>query len=365
MKSKVSIIVPVYNVKHYLEACLDSLRRQTLEEIEVICVDDGSTDGSSEILEKYKKKDERFKVIYQKNSGRSVARNVGLKKASSPYVMFCDADDEYDKKMCENMVRALEDNKVDLVMCGMKIIYNAHEEMKESDAYYYRVRFYGRQLVHDKVITETNGSVCNKIFRMELLKKYDINFPEKIGTGEDFYFYSAYMSVSKSMYFLNQKLYCYVRREGSTMSENFNGENLSVDDILIAEKLFHFYKKTGFLKNHKNLFWKQWTANFWTSYRYSGKKWRKEVLRQGKEFINKNYDKFKPQDRRTQKNVEEIRDYNVFYRIKGHIKFMLKRIYLKINIGYRQQDFINVHLNAVYDRFVDLSERINVINKEY
>lgn len=365
MKSKVSVIVPVYNVKHYLEACLDSLKGQTLKEIEIICVDDGSTDGSSEILEKYKKKDERFKVIHQKNSGRSVARNVGLKEASSPYVMFCDADDEYDKKMCENMVRALEDNKADLVMCGMRIIYNAHEEMKESDAYYYRVRFYGRQLVHDKIITETNGSVCNKIFRMDLLKKYDINFPEKIGTGEDFYFYSAYMSVSKSMYFLNQKLYCYVRREGSTMSENFIGEKLSVDDILIAEKLFHFYKKTGFLKNHKNLFWRQWTANFWTSYRYSGKKWRKEVLRQGKEFIDKNYDNFKPQDRRTQKNVEEIRDYNVFYRIKEYIKFMLKRIYLKINIGYRQQDFINVHLNAVYDRFVDLSERVNVLNKEY
>ena len=113
------------------------------------------------------------------------------------------------------------------------------------------------------------------------------------------------------------------------------------------------------------MFWRQWTANFWTSYRYSGKKYRKEVLKVGKEFIEKNYDNYKPTDSRTVKNVQEIAKFDYIYRLKGYVKYLLKSFYLKINFAYRQQEFINLHLNAVYDRYVDLSERVNIIDKEY
>ena len=128
-RSKVSIIVPVYNVEKYLRPCLQSLISQTLKDIEIICINDGSKDGSLEILEEFQKKDKRVKVFSQKNQGRSVARNVGLKKVSSRYVMFCDADDRYVSTACEDMLNEIEKNKVDLVVCGVKMVYEAHEEL--------------------------------------------------------------------------------------------------------------------------------------------------------------------------------------------------------------------------------------------
>lgn len=362
--SKVSIIVPVYNVEKYLEACLQSLINQTLEEIEIICVNDGSTDKSLDVLKSFQKKDKRIKVISQKNQGRSAARNVGLKEAKSEYVMFCDADDRFALTACEDMVNAIEKYNVDLVICGIKMVYEAHEEMRGSDTYYYGLKYSGRRFINDEITMKTNGSVCNKIFRMKSLKDNGIQFPEKLGTAEDYYFYSVYMSISKSIYFLNKKLYEYVRREGSTMSANFDKEKLSVDDLLVAEKIFDFYKKTGFLRKHKNLFWRQWTASFWASYRYSGKKYRDEVLDLGKKFINKNYNSNRPTDRRIERIVQEVANYNMYYRVKQHIKNILRRFYTKISFSYRQQNFIKLHLAAISERYEELSDRLNNILKE-
>ena len=92
-KNKVSVVVPIYDVEDYLGTCLDSLINQTLREIEIICVNDGSHDGSLDIIKEYAKKDSRIKIVDQKNGGLSAARNSGLKIVSSPFVMFCDPDD--------------------------------------------------------------------------------------------------------------------------------------------------------------------------------------------------------------------------------------------------------------------------------
>ncbi len=362
--SKVSVIVPIYNVENYLKACLESLVNQTLKEIEIICINDGSTDKSFGILKEYQKKDKRIKVINQKNQGRSAARNAGLKEVKSDYVMFCDADDRFSLTACEDMVRAIEKNNVDVVVCGVKMVYEAHEEMRGSDIYYYGLKYSGRRFINDEIIMGTNGSVCNKIFRMKSLKENEIKFPEKLGTAEDYYFYSVYMSVSKSIYFLNKKLYEYVRHEGSTMSSNFNKEKMSVDDLLVAEKIFEFYKKTGFLKSHKNLFWRQWAASFWASYRYSGKKYRDEVLNLGKEFISKNYNSNRPTDRRIERIVQEIANYNLYYQVKQYVKNILRRFYTKVSFSYRQQNFIKLHLAAISDRYEGLSDRLDNIIKE-
>ena len=101
-QKKVSVIMPVYNVEDYLEQCLDSVLAQTLREIEVICVDDGSTDGSGVILEKYQEKDERIRVFHQKNQFAGCARNLGLKHASGKYVIFWDSDDFFELPMLIN-----------------------------------------------------------------------------------------------------------------------------------------------------------------------------------------------------------------------------------------------------------------------
>ena len=248
------------------------------------------------------------------------------------------------------MFRAVEESNSDLAICGINMIYEAHEEMRRSDEDYYRLLFEGKKLINDRIVLNTNGSACNKIYRMEIIKKNDISFPNGLNS-EDQCFYCEYMSASKTIYFLNQKLYNYVRRENSIMSSNFDGEKLSIDDIKIAERIFRFYKKTGFLEKHRNLFWTQWTGGFWASYRYSGKKHHKEVLKLGQEFIKKNYAKYKPQDARIQKIVEEVAKFGRFYCFKERIKGILKRCYSKVNFAYKQQEYINVHFESIYENY--------------
>ena len=137
MATKVSVVVPVYNVEEYLEKCLDSIVGQTLREINIICVDDGSTDGSSNILRNYAEKDKRITVISKKNGGLSSARNAGLKKCNTEYVMFCDSDDYIAPTMCEKMLSVIKKDDSDLAVCTQNVIYLTHDEMKRSDRSYY------------------------------------------------------------------------------------------------------------------------------------------------------------------------------------------------------------------------------------
>ena len=114
---KVSVIIPVYNVRPYLEQCMDSVLQQTLDDIEVICIDDGSTDGSGEILDKYVQKDSRVKAVHQDNAGAAQARNTGLEKASGDYILFVDGDDYLTENALETLyLRALEEN-ADVCVC--------------------------------------------------------------------------------------------------------------------------------------------------------------------------------------------------------------------------------------------------------
>ncbi len=111
----ISIIIPVYNTKNELRKCLDSIANQTYTNLEVICVDDGSTDGSELIVDEYARKDGRFKVVHQSNGGESNARNTGLRFATGEYIAFCDCDDWIDEDMYEIMLHTLEKDNLDMV----------------------------------------------------------------------------------------------------------------------------------------------------------------------------------------------------------------------------------------------------------
>lgn len=117
---KISVIIPVYNVEQYLGECLDSVLGQTLKDIEVICVDDGSTDGSPSVLEEYAASDGRVKVFRQHPSGAGVARNKGLEEAGGEYLYFCDSDDWIDRVTLEEMYRLAEDSNADIVSSGIR-----------------------------------------------------------------------------------------------------------------------------------------------------------------------------------------------------------------------------------------------------
>ena len=130
---KVSVIIPVCDVEAYLRKCLDSVVNQTLKDIEIICVDDGSTDGSGLILGEYAEKDDRIKVIRQANGGTFVARKRGVAVANGDYVCFVDPDDLVLPTFCENLLAAAEKRRCDIVQCGVELL-EMRERTKEQRA---------------------------------------------------------------------------------------------------------------------------------------------------------------------------------------------------------------------------------------
>ena len=131
---KVSVIIPVYNVEKYLSECIDSVLRQSLSDMEIICIDDGSTDGSAQILEEYRKKDRRIKVIHQKNAGASAARNAGIANASGEYIYFLDSDDYIDPAALEFLSNEMDKDRLDVLFFDAEAFYESEklEEMFPS-----------------------------------------------------------------------------------------------------------------------------------------------------------------------------------------------------------------------------------------
>lgn len=167
---KISVIVPVYNTSMYLEKCLTSLINQTLTDIEIICINDGSTDNSLEILEKFAKEDSRIKVLSQENAGLSVTRNNGIKAATGEYIGFVDSDDYVDSSFYEKLYTAAKNNNADL-SCATII-------RKRPDTEKYRVHYTEEKIyteLKDKLETCSIPKCCyvwNKIYRTELIKDY-------------------------------------------------------------------------------------------------------------------------------------------------------------------------------------------------
>lgn len=368
MSKKLTVIVPVYNVEPFLSKCLDSLLSQTYRDIDIICINDGSTDGSANILKEYAKKDNRITIVTKANGGLSSARNEGLKKCKSDFVMFCDSDDYVDPRICERMLNAIESSGSDLATCVQKVIYQAHEEMRFSDYEYYRLKYMGKQTINDSLILNTDVSVLNKIFRMSIINKNGINFPDKLN-NEDFYFCNAYMSVSHSIYFVEDELYNYVRREGSIMSENFEAKKLSMDHLLVTEKLFDFYNKTSYIKKHTNLFWRQWMASYWFSIEHSSVQYRQKIAERASQFVQDNLSKWTPDDKSIQYEINNIftkdnfRMKKVLKKIKNKSKHTLLSLYSKVNVGYSQRKYINRALEDLINKHEILLTKIERLNK--
>ena len=176
--AKISVIIPVYNVEKYLRQCLDSVINQTLKDIEIICVNDGSTDGSLNILQEYANKDKRIKVISQENKGLSGARNVGIKSAKGEYIGFIDSDDWIDKTFYENLYKAGKSNKADIV---------AGNIIKEKGTCSRRITNYHIPYRSNNVDEKFRllkipkfNYVWNKIYNREQLIKSNILFEENI-----------------------------------------------------------------------------------------------------------------------------------------------------------------------------------------
>ena len=253
-ETKISVIIPIYNVEKYLRACLDSIVGQTFKDIEIVLVDDVGNDGSMAIAHEFAEKDNRIKIIHhEKNCKQATARNTGLQNSSAPFVMFCDSDDFYEPEMCEKMLYGIESSGADIAACGIKVIYEPGTE-GEKEAYnkYYKIKFGGLCKMNDGIRNTTDCSVCNKIFRRNFLDSNGIQFPDGL-YYEDAYFVNACFAVANNIFFIDEYLYNYVRRSGSTMSSTFDQKRgICIDHVKIAVAFNDFLKQHELLEKNKD-----------------------------------------------------------------------------------------------------------------
>ena len=259
---KVSVIVPCYNVEKYLSECLDSIVNQTLKDIEIICIDDGSTDKTNQIINSYLQKDSRIKLISQKNSGLSASRNLGIEKSKGEYISFIDADDYMELTSLEKSYDISK--KYDLDMLIFKLI-NFDENYVKSEDEYFNMKFlkdkFGDKVFNFKDVGSDMYTISvtapGKLFKADLIK--DIRFPEGV-IFEDNPFFIRVMFKAKRVFFYDEFLYNRrIRSDSITQSANdrfadcidiFN----MVIDITIESGYYEDYIITIFQKKMYNIY---------------------------------------------------------------------------------------------------------------
>ena len=235
----ISVIVPVYNVEEYLEECLESIRKQTYQNIEVILVNDGSTDGSKEICERYCQQDPRFRLINKENQGLSIARNRGVKESNGEYIMFVDSDDVVKENIVEVLLSYMKAD-VDLVECNLT--QNKEELQKNKPI---RVVFEGNSpesIIKCIAFKEVKFCAFTKLYRREIVEK--VPFLEGI-IYEDVYTGINYLKYIRKMVAVDLKGYYYRVRPNSIMTTSFSEKNLDI--ITVGNKLIESFQDVGYL----------------------------------------------------------------------------------------------------------------------
>ncbi len=222
LPAKVSIIIPVYNTESYLSACLSSCIHQTLLDIEIICVNDGSTDSSLDILHAFAEKDNRVKVIDKPNGGVSSARNAGIQHAYSEMIMFLDSDDYLAINACERAWKERLDHKADIVVFGAFLF---PDEPRPWQWMINKVRITDQLFTHftPEVLFKKNGSIpfaCRQAFSSKLIKDNGLQFDERVRLGEDTVFQLEVFPHANRFAYISDELYYYRWfRRGSAMYE--------------------------------------------------------------------------------------------------------------------------------------------------
>ena len=252
----ISIIVPVYNTKAYLESCVRSILAQTYKNIEIILVDDGSSDGSGKLCDRIAKEDSKIQVIHKENGGPSSARNTGLGVSGGEFVLFCDSDDTVCTEWAERLLVAAEAHTSSLTICGYELYDPAGKQIRKVSVAggIYALQDYFK-LFH------LTGSSCIKIYRNDLLKKYGIRFPEHIRYGEDVLFNIDYISLEEvtSFYVINTPLYQYLRYQPEPRVTLSEISNVSYYDLrTVHEKRLPFIAQEDRLRYKKLFFGNIW-----------------------------------------------------------------------------------------------------------
>jgi glycosyltransferase involved in cell wall biosynthesis len=304
--SKISIIVPVYNSEQYLEKCLLSIIQQTFTNIEIIIVNDGSTDKSKLIIEKYAAMDNRIIVLDKPNGGLGDARNFGISHASGDYIAFVDSDDYIDSTMFEKTYNKAIATNADIVECDF---YWSYEKRNVID-----IKKYSND--KENLLLNVRVLVCNKLFKKDLIINNKINFPVGLLYEDILFTYKALLNCNNYEY-VNDALYYYVQRKISLS----NHQTARVRDIFKILKMVKEY----YSDNHKldpvveYVFIRYLLgSSFMRIINIDDKKLRKDILKENWKFLNNEFPRWNKN-----KCLKIISLKNVYYRFTNKFTYII------------------------------------------
>ena len=307
---KVSVIVPVYNVEKYLDKCLDSLAKQTLQEMEIIIVNDGSPDNSDKIIAEYTKKYSNFSSYKKKNGGLSSARNYGLKFAKGHYVAFLDSDDYVTYDMYEKMYEKAISNDFDMVVCDVNYVYPdkswiASSNIKEDTT---NIK---------KVMNNIYPAAWNKIFKRDLLIDNNLYFKDGVWF-EDIEFIYRVLPYIRSIGVIHQAFNQYVQRPGSIT----NTVNKKIYDYVYnMNSVVKFYREKGLYDEYKKELEYSYVRHVYATFIKNTLKYDYKDFLESVDFAKKSVHEYFPKYRRN----------SYFYKsLKGIYLVLFSRILAKI-----------------------------------
>lgn len=240
MSCKVSIIVPVYNTEQYLCQCIDSLLNQTLQEIEILVVDDGSTDNSWELLKEISSRTDKIKLFRKENGGQGSARNLALDQATGEYVLFVDSDDWVSLEMCDILLQSLNYDEVDVLCFNYHLVYS--EKIIRKNRISENGVWIGDKGLKAFFTGEITGHVCNKLYKRSLIELNKMRFRTDKKLYEDLLFTIQVLSYAKIVQYISYAPYFYrIRSNSSTQLVDIR----MLDQLVMLDKAIAFMKNIG------------------------------------------------------------------------------------------------------------------------
>ena len=257
---KVSVIVPVYNVEAYLPKCLESLETQTLSDIEIICIDDASTDASAQVVRNFQQKDPRIQLLQQEHAGVSAARNLGIAHAQGTYISFVDSDDWMSPEALEKLVETAEFKNADMVVCSAKVHFeqqNPHDQRRNNSLIRALTVAEGCEHGNPWIALSRTGSwpfLWNKLIRRDLITTHNICFSPSLALGEDGAFLVLLFQYADRIYYIPDFLYHYrYLRKASATVKLFKSQHTRFSQhIQVVRVLLEEFKSRNLLASRED-----------------------------------------------------------------------------------------------------------------
>ena len=253
MKNLISIVVPCYNIENYIEKTIKSVLNSTYTHIELILINDGSTDNTLKILKKNEKKDHRIKVIDKKNSGVSSARNIGIKASNGNYIYFLDGDDTIENNMFEDALKIFKENSdIDIFSFGFDIVSENDIQLKNYNFKKYDKKIFSREEFLNLFFTKKlRQHICSFVVKKEILIINNITFAEDVNYGEDLEVQIKLLLSSNLIYYDKKCYFHYLKRSSSAINLGI----INYDSLIILRRLKpDFEKKTISTKLRQNFY---------------------------------------------------------------------------------------------------------------